>query len=129
MHLSVERIKNMEREMSGKWEYIGKLAEEKFHDTAYKKNGVFAFKLDNKLMYIGRAGETGRGLNKRLNDFVRCSDSARNYTAGELIYKNRNELDTYVMVLDTEDVEQLAKELIRKNNPLWNKRNKDSSKG
>lgn len=112
------------------WICIGNLYEAHLNGKLRKYNnciGLYMHKIDNKIMYIGRAIEYNNGgFRKRLADYCRDSSSARKHTSGQIIYQHRKEITTYLLIVgDDEQAKQetirLEKAYINKYNPPWNK--------
>lgn len=90
--------------------------------------GVFIIRRssDKKIVYIGKGVEINNGgLRKRLKDFYRQSDSARNHPGGENIHDNLE--DVYAEVIETgsdeeavKTADELKKAMIKRYNPIWN---------
>src|SRR5699024_8846454 len=87
---------NSFREWNEKWKEIGYLKDANL--KPYNKDvGLYRLKLDNRVVYIGRATELNNGgIRKRLSDYRRDNDSARNYKSErkkkdekKFIYKKR----------------------------------------
>lgn len=94
--------------------------------TYNKSIGIYMHVVDGEVKYIGRAiEEDNGGLRKRLSDYVREGDSGRKHESGQIIHKNLDKIETYVVVLDSVDkTKELEKELIKDINPEWNKQHK-----
>lgn len=112
------------------WECIGNLNEAYLNNKLSKYNnciGLYMHKINDEIMYIGRAIEYNNGgFRKRLADYCRDSSSARKHTSGQIIYQNRKNITTYLLIVgnDEEAKEKtiiLEKEYINKYNPPWNK--------
>lgn len=88
--------------------------------------GLYMHKIENEIMYIGRAIEYNNGgFRKRLSDYCRDSDSARKHPSGQMIYKHRDEITTYLLIVGSDEEAkqktiQLEKEYIGRYNPPWN---------
>ncbi len=90
------------------------------------ERGVFLLKHENVITYVGVGTEKGKGIFKRGRDFTRESNSARDYSAGRIIFDNKN--DVNVLFITTENIDepkQMAREVCKyiKNEirPVWNK--------
>lgn len=109
-----------------KWVSIGPLVSANL--TPYNQSvGLYRHKMNNKVVYIGRAIELNNGgFRKRLSDYRRESDSARKHTSGRMINENLNRITTDVLIVgDTSQAIEVTKELERvfvgKVRPEWNK--------
>ena len=89
--------------------------------------GLYRHIINGKTMYVGRAIELHNGgFRKRLSDYRRKSDSSRKHTSGQLINKNIDKIETYVLVVGNtpeavEATKLLEKKFISLYNPPWNK--------
>ncbi|UZT82651.1 hypothetical protein [Caproicibacterium sp. BJN0003] len=75
--------------------------------------GLYRFK-DPKgnVICFGCATESGRGLEKRITDFRRSSNSARDYKNGKYIYDHRDIVSTEVICIGaTQDAQEITSEL------------------
>lgn len=111
------------------WASIGRL--ESANLSTYSRSvGLYRHQLNGSIVYIGRAMEYDNGgFRKRLSDYTRASDSARKHTSGQLIYENRRDITTDLLVVgsDAEDAgvaRLLEVEFIKMYNPPWNKQNR-----
>lgn len=109
------------------WLSLGPLNEEVTDfSTLYKDIGVYRATLSNEIVYIGKATELNNGgFRKRLRDYTRVSDSARNYPSGRLMHEHRNEVIIEINIAERNEegvlaTEKLELELIQKYNPYWN---------
>lgn len=105
------------------WINVGKLDESDCDFSDYtKKIGVYKAQLDGKIVYIGKATEIKNGgFRKRLRDYNRESNSARNYTAGLKLYDNRTQIEISIMPVATAaEAAALEKRLIKELKPEWN---------
>ena len=116
------------------WISLGTLTETSTDFSDYSKDiGIYRAFLNRELVYIGKATELNNGgLRKRLRDYTRSSSSARNYPAGELMYKLRNEIQIDIIVFEKSlesipDIETLEARLIREESPTWNSLGKEKS--
>ena len=76
------------------WERVGLLDESDCEFSELRtKIGVYKAEHLGDLVYIGKATEhSNGGLRKRLRDYTRLSDSARNYPSGQKMHKHQGEL-------------------------------------
>jgi hypothetical protein len=88
--------------------------------------GLFRTRLGKVVTYLGCATEgKGRGLRKRLADFVRPSENGRRHHAGKLIYEHRDQVQVEVLIVG-EDYRagiiatQLKTALLAQGRPAWN---------
>lgn len=107
------------------WTPLGLLSEATTNFEKYNKDvGVYRAILNNEIVYIGKATELkSRGFRKRLRDYTRKSDSARNYPSGRLMYQHRNEVCIEIFILtgsSAETIERIEAQLIDATNPKWN---------
>lgn len=105
------------------WEYIGLLDESDCDFANYKNQiGVYKCELDGGLVYIGKATEKNNGgYRKRLRDYTRVSNSARNYPAGIKMYENKTRIIISIQVTSTiDEANILEQELIKTLKPKWN---------
>lgn len=108
-------------------ENIGNLNEQNVESI--REAGVFFIKRksDQKIVYIGQGTEVNNGgLRKRLMDFIRESDSARDHYAGQMIHDNINDIEVEVIKMGTDDqaalnAAELKKVLVKRYSPIWNK--------
>lgn len=114
-----------------RWEPIGCLGDIYDHhkEVLSRYNncvGLYMHKINGQIMYIGRAVEYNNGgFRKRLSDYCRDNDSARKHPSGQKIYANRYRIQTYLMVvgsdqLAAEESKLLEKQFVAKYNPPWN---------
>ena len=113
------------------WISLGALTETSTDFTDYSKDiGIYRATLNGEVVYIGKATELNNGgFRKRLHDYTRSSSSARNYLAGELMYRHRNEIQIEIVVFNRSlesipDIEALETQLIREIQPIWNNQDK-----
>jgi ABC-type Zn2+ transport system substrate-binding protein/surface adhesin len=91
-----------------------------------KKVGLYRARKDGETKYIGRAAEHDNGgLQKRLKDYTRESDSSRKHGSGQLMNEHRHnsKIDVLVTGSDKEAAQvakDLEKRLIQKHKPEWN---------
>jgi len=95
-----------------------------------KSIGLYKAILNDEVVYIGKATEwDNSGLTKRLRDYVRKSDSGRNYPSGQMMFNNKDNIHIQVLIVgDSKDsintTECLEKLFIKEYNPKWNKLDK-----
>lgn len=95
-----------------------------------KSVGLYKATLKGKIVFIGRATEhSNGGLCKRLSDYIRSTDSSRDYSSGQLIHQNAANLEIEVLITgDDESAGETAKKLkeyfIDFYKPEWNKMSK-----
>ncbi len=96
------------------------------HPELRGKIGLFRTVVNNTVTYLGCATEgKGRGLRKRLADFVRPSDNGRRHHAGKLIHEHRDQVRVEVLIVG-EDYRasiiamQLKNALLAQGRPAWN---------
>ncbi len=106
------------------WKPLGTLSQKKF--MSYKSIGLYKAILNNEIIYIGRAVEFNNGgLSKRLNDYVRNSNSGRKSSAGCKMFAYRNLLNIEILEVgcrkeDVALVKLLERVYIYDLNPKWN---------
>ena len=106
------------------WKPVGTLSQKKF--MSYKTIGLYRAFLGNKVVYVGRAVEFGNGgLSKRLNDYVRNSNSGRKSAAGCKMFAYRNLLNIEVLEVGSQKedvalVKLLERIYIYDLTPEWN---------
>jgi hypothetical protein len=98
----------------------------RYHEL-YGQLGVFVVSLNGKDMYIGCGTQIRFGLGKRLFDYVRESDSARDDHSGRLIHQHRDQVAVDIITTGSDRAAaQVAKELKRAflaaGKPPWNVR-------
>jgi excinuclease UvrABC nuclease subunit len=110
------------------WQRIGVLKQD---FSKYNKDiGVYRALLNDEVVYVGKATELDNGgFRKRLRDYTRESDSARNYPAGEKMYEHRDDIQIEIIVFDRNprsipEIEACEKSLIKELNPKWNEHEK-----
>lgn len=92
-----------------------------------KSVGLYKAVLGEEVVYIGKGTEWNNGgLRKRLRDYVRENDSARNCPSASNMFKNKDKIHIQVLIVgDGEDsvntTECLEKLFIKEDNPKWNK--------
>ena len=111
-----------------KWINIGTLDESETDFSDYNKDiGVYKATFNEELVYIGKATELDNGgFRKRLRDYTRDSDSARNYPSGRKMNENREEVIIEILIMERSlegisQTESKETELISLYNPTWNK--------
>jgi cob(I)alamin adenosyltransferase len=107
------------------WTPIGKLIEADLspfnHDV-----GLYRHKAGGKVIYIGKATELNNGgLRKRLSDYRRTSDSAREHKSGKIINRMLDKIYTDILIVGStqsavEITEELEKAMIQKYSHLIN---------
>jgi len=113
--------------MDRKWIEIGFLSEANSDFSKYNKDiGVYRAILNGKIVYVGKATELNNGgFRKRLRDYTRVSDSARNYPSGKKMHENKDDIIIEILIVERnsegkEKAERLEKEFIIKCKPVWN---------
>lgn len=96
------------------------------HPELRHKVGLYRAILNGRVMAIGKGADRQGGLAKRIADFRRDSDSARDHHAGELIHEHLHELELQVLITgSTADPAArwtavlLKTPMIRLHNPRW----------
>ena len=114
------------------WIKIGPLSETKTDFSDYSKDiGVYRAILNGEVVYIGKATELNNGgFRKRLRDYTRTSNSARNYPAGEFMHQHKDEIQIEIVIFERSldsipGIEIFEAQLIKKFNPIWNNQNKE----
>jgi len=107
------------------WIKVGFLSESDCEFSKYNKTiGLFRAILNDEIVYIGMATEISNGgLQKRLRDFTRDSNSARKYQAGEKMNFNKDKLIIEIVEMNDKDkkfIENKKQEEISKTTPKWN---------
>ena len=107
------------------WTPLGLLSETTTDFAKYNKDiGVYRAILNNEIVYIGKATELkSRGFRKRLRDYTRKSDSAKNYPSERLMYQHRNEAYIEILILtgsSAKIIESIEARLIAEVKPKWN---------
>jgi len=110
-----------------KWIKIGLLDESDCDFSEYNLNiGVYRANLDNKIVYIGKATElNNRGFRKRLRDYTREDNSARNYPSCRKMYEHQKKIIIEVFIVESssegqKEASKLEKEFINEFKPSWN---------
>lgn len=113
------------------WIELGLLNESSTDFSDYSNDiGVYRATFDGEVVYIGKATELNNGgFRKRLRDYTRLSNSARNYPAGEQMFRHRNEILIEIVVFNRSkdsipDIEELETQLIKEKQPIWNNQEK-----
>lgn len=65
--------------------------------------GLYRYTLDGRDMVLGTGTDQGGGLAKRPSDFIRPSNSGRNYPNGEWIHDNRRDLTLWVLITGSDE--------------------------
>jgi len=114
------------------WISLGELTEKSKDFSVYGKDiGVYRAILDKKIVYIGKATELNNGgFRKRLRDYTRSSTSARNYSSGKQMYKNRDKIRIEIILFNRSlesipEIDALETKLIRELKPIWNTQDKE----
>ncbi|MEL0628872.1 hypothetical protein [Psychromonas aquatilis] len=105
------------------WICIGLLDESDCDFSNYNnKIGAYKGEIDGELVYVGKATELNNGgYRKRLRDYTRVSNSARNYPAGLKMHENKSNIIISIQIVSTADEAViLERELIGNLNPKWN---------
>jgi excinuclease UvrABC nuclease subunit len=109
------------------WVNLGPLNETETDFSIYSKDiGVYRARLNNEIVYIGKATELNNGgFRKRLRDYTRKSNSARNYPSGRLMHENRDKLMIEIIITErgnagVQFAELLEIGLIKEYRPSWN---------
>ncbi len=109
------------------WIKLGYLDESDNDFSKYSESiGIYKAVLNNKIMYIGKATELKNGgFRKRLRDYTRVSNSARNYSAGKMMYEHKSNIVIEIFIVEQnahgiKKAEELEKNFIKKVNPKWN---------
>lgn len=112
------------------WIHLGSLSETTTDFSDYSNDiGIYRALLNGAAVYIGKATELNNGgFRKRLRDYTRASNSARNYPAGKLMYKHKNEIQIEITIFERSldsisKIETLEAKLIKAMNPIWNNHN------
>ena len=115
-----------------KWVSLGALSETTTDFSDYSNDiGVYRAIFNGEVVYVGKATELHNGgFRKRLRDYTRSSNSARNYPAGELMYRNKNEIQIEIVIFERHTdsilaIEELEIALITAIKPKWNSQNKE----
>lgn len=96
-----------------------------------KSVGLYKATLHGKVVYIGKGTEWNNGgLRKRLRDYVRENDSARDYPSAQMMFNNKDNIHIQVLIVgDDKDsvstTECLEKLFIKEYDPEWNKLDKN----
>ena len=109
------------------WLRLGYLNESNVDFSKYNQNiGIYKAILNNEIVYIGKATEVNNyGFRKRLRDYTRKSDSARNFPAGKKMYKNKDNIIIEILIVDSSNdgvkkADELEKAFISEFKPKWN---------
>ena len=109
------------------WVNLGSLTETSTDFSCFSEDiGIYRAQTNGEIVYIGKATELyNGGFRKRLRDYTRTSSSARNYPAGLLMNKHKNEIIIDILIFERTlesipKIEVLEAKLIREINPTWN---------
>ena len=109
------------------WNQLGPLSESTTDFSNYYQDiGVYRAILEGEIDYIGKATELNNGgFRKRLRDYTRTSDSARNYPSGRLMYQHKDKLHIEILVFERTEssvamIESRERQLIAEIAPKWN---------
>ena len=109
------------------WIKLGLLNEENCDFSKYNKDiGLYRAILNDKIVYIGKATELDNGgFRKRLRDYTRKSDSARNYPSGILMNQNKNNIMIEILIFDRcktniSIINDKEEKYIKEIKPIWN---------
>ena len=109
------------------WIKLGPLDESACDFSVYAKDiGLYRGLKNGDIVYIGKATELNNGgFRKRLRDYSRSSDSARNYPAGRLMHEHRASIDIVFLIYERSDlsIPRIADDehkLIELHQPKWN---------
>jgi hypothetical protein len=105
------------------WKLIGMLDESDCNFSDYNNEiGAYKGEMNGELVYVGKATELNNGgYRKRLRDYTRVSNSARDYPAGLNMYKNRSKIVISIQIVSTADeAVSLERYLIKELKPKWN---------
>ena len=89
----------------------------------YKQIGLYRAVLNNIIVYVGKATEINNGgFRKRLRDYTRESNSARDYPSGTMMNKHQSELVIEILPLDKSKsvIATMENEAILTMKPKWN---------
>ena len=110
-----------------KWIGLGPLSETMTDFAKYNRDiGVYRAILGNEVVYIGKATELENGgLRKRLRDYTRSSDSARNYPSGRMLHQHKDEVRIELLLFERTvasklAIDRLEAQLIAEIAPKWN---------
>ena len=108
------------------WIKLGYLDESDNDFSMYRLDiGVYKAILYGQVVYIGKATELENGgFRKRLRDYTRKSNSARDYSSGKKMYENKNNIIIEIFILERnkngiKKSGDLEKYFIKKFDPLW----------
>jgi excinuclease UvrABC nuclease subunit len=109
------------------WTQLGLLSELTSDFSAYNADiGLYRAILNEEIVYIGKATELNNGgFRKRLRDYTRRSESARNYTAGRLMHSHMDEIYIHILIFErtSESISKINEAeaaLIQQLKPKWN---------
>lgn len=85
--------------------------------------GLFRFRQDRRIVFIGYATSAKPGLNGRIGAYRRGAD--KNHQATQLIFQNKQKLELQVALTDIPPtrIRAIAKELIARDKPAFNEKN------
>ena len=87
--------------------------------------GLYRFLENSEVIMIGQGIESNnRGLLKRITDFTRTEDGARDYTGGRYIYNNRDNLTVSFLVMNDltpDEINTLKSQFINRYHPRLNR--------
>lgn len=89
----------------------------------YKQIGLYRATLNDIIVYVGKATEINNGgFRKRLRDYTRESNSARNYPSGVMMNTHQSELLIEILPLNksTSSIATMEDEVILTMKPKWN---------
>lgn len=111
-------------EWEAEWSYVenGFKAEQPNLDGLL---GLYRATLRGEIMYIGNSAELNRGLKKRLRDYSRASDSARDHFGAQKIIEHIEHVRCEIIVTGIDEDAQkntaiLKRLLILLHSPEWN---------
>jgi hypothetical protein len=109
------------------WIKLGFLDESDCDFSKYNHDiGLYRAIQNKNIVYIGKATELfNGGFRKRLRDYTRLSDSARNYPSGILMNQNKNNIVIEILIFDRCEtnisiIEDKETEIIALIQPIWN---------
>ncbi len=109
------------------WIKLGPLDESACDFSVYAKDiGLYRAVINGDIVYVGKATELNNGgFRKRLRDYSRSSNSARNYPAGRLMHQHRESIEIEILIYERSDsiISRIADDehkLIELLQPKWN---------
>ncbi len=107
------------------WIPVGLLDESDCDFSKYRSCiGIYRASLDARIVYVGKAIElTNGGYQKRLRDYTRMSNSARNSKAGRLMNEHKSRIRIDVMIFPPDEIARAIAEEHRQIEllkPEWN---------